>query len=62
MGNYDKLEGRREDVHRLLGKESKLARFSRCAVCGEAAVFELNRGHGPIEFFCAAHLPRDSLR
>jgi len=31
-------------------------------VACERAGYELNRGRGPIEFYCAAHLPTDALR
>ena len=65
MSDHGKEFQRSTALHALTDTHAKgmrTTRVSRCATCGEAATYEFNRSHGPIEFYCAAHLPIDALR
>ena len=64
MGDQSKQAERSTALLKLIdahGEGTNLARGTRCA-CGERAAYELNRGYGAIQFYCAAHLPPDAFR
>ena len=62
MGDRSKIEERRTEVHRrLIAGTEKPVTGLLCA-CSAVAVYEINRGFGPPESFCAEHLPANALR